>query len=209
MKGPASNFANMSPGECSQQLKLTGELGKAFGAHGKQNGVATPLHFVAPLDEVTFQVPPPKVSFGVLDCREALLWIHLLPTLKKHEIVKIRIDNFYRDDARIGRGKKSQHAYGLAADIVSITLRDGREINVLDDFLGRRGEVPCGPDAAIRPRTDSSPDQRDKAVHLRNFVCELARMGAFHHILTPNYNQAHENHLHLDLKRENKWFSVQ
>jgi hypothetical protein len=121
----------------------------------------------------------------------------------------LRIDNFYRDRARIGRGRRSQHAYGLAADIVSITLRDGREMSVLDDFLGQRGDPVCGPEARIRPRKDSTDDQIDKAIRFRNFVCELGRMGAFHHILTPNYNRAHENHLHLDLKRDNKWFSLQ
>lgn len=209
LKGPASNFANFSQGECRKQLNLTGEFKEAFGKVGPQNGVATPLRFVAPLGGVTFQVPPPKVNFGVLDCRQALLWIQLLPVLDRHNIAKIRIDNFYRNQSRIGRGRKSQHAYGLAADVVSITLKDGRELKVSEDFLGRRGEPPCGPQAAIWRRKTSTDDQVEKAILLRNFVCELGRMGAFHHILTPNYNKAHESHLHLDLKRDNKWFSLE
>jgi hypothetical protein len=39
---------------------------------------------------------------------------------------------------------------------------------------------------------------------LRNIVCAIARTGFFHHMLTPNYNQAHENHLHFDIKRDEK-----
>jgi hypothetical protein len=208
-KGPASRFANLSPFECRKQLKLTGDLGKAFALQGPKNGIATPLRMVGTLGEITFQVPPPKTMFGLLDCRQALLWIQLLPLLKEHKIAKIRIDNFYRDGARINRrGKKSQHSYGLAADIVALTLEDGRELDVFSDFLGRQGEPPCGPKAAIYARKETGPEERAEAVLLRNFVCELARTGAFHHILTPNHDKAHENHLHVDLKRDNKWFSV-
>lgn len=209
LKGPASRFANLSPNECQKQLKLTGDLGKAFARQGPSNGIATPLRMVGPLGDVTFQVPSPKSMFGLLDCRQALLWIQLLPVLERHKIAKIRIDNFYRNGARINRrGKKSQHSYGLAADIVAVTLEDGRELDVETDFLGRRGEPPCGPNAAVYPQKDSTVEQVAEAIELRNLVCELARAGAFHHILTPNHNKAHENHLHVDLKRDNRWFSV-
>ncbi len=209
LKGPASRFANLSPTECRKQLKLTGELGNAFKAQGPSNGIASPMRVVAPLRAVHFQVPPANTTFGLLDCRQALLWIQLLPLLEKHKIAKIRIDNFYRDGARINRrGKKSQHSYGLAADVVSVTLEDGRELDVKEDFLGKRGEPPCGPKAAVHPIQGTTAEQVDEAIAFRNFVCELASTGSFHHILTPNYNKAHESHLHLDLKRDNKWFSV-
>ncbi len=207
-QGAATRFANLSVGECRQQLKLTGKLGKAFKKVGRRNGIALPLRFVGPLGEVTFRVPPPKVNYGMIDCRQALLWIQLLPTLEEHQVASIRIDNFYRNRARLGRGKKSQHAYALAADVVSVTLKDGRELNVLDDFFGKRGEPPCGPQAQIHPPTGATQEQIEESILLRNLVCEWGRAGAFHHILTPNYNKAHENHLHLDIKRGNRWFSL-
>ena len=208
MKGDASRFANLSVGECREQLKLTGQLGKAFKKNGPTNGVALPLRFIGPLEDVTFQVPSQKVPYGVIDCRQALLWLQLLPILQEHEIVKVRIDNFYRNRARLGRGKKSQHAYALASDVVSFTLKDGRELNILHDFFGSRGEPPCGPRASIHPHKNATKEQIEGSIRLRNLVCEFGRMGAFHHILTPNYNRAHENHLHLDIKRDNKWFSL-
>src|SRR5690606_10996196 len=114
----------------------------------------------------------------------------------------------YRNAARIRKGRKSQHAYGLAADVVSVTLDDGRQLDVKEDFFGRRGEPPCGPEAAVHPPRGAPIEQTDEAIRLRNLVCELARSGAFHHILTPNYNHAHESHLHLDLQRDNTYFSV-
>lgn len=208
LEGSASKFANLSPAQCRKQLKDAGELGEAFKRQGPINGVATPLRVVGPLGEVTLLVPPVRTQFGVLDCRQALLWIELLPMLRKHEVAKIRIDNFYRNSSRIRKGRKSQHAYGLAADVVAVTLDDGRELHVEEDFFGRRGEPPCGPEAAVHPPPGAPVEQIDEAVRLRNLVCDFARTGAFHHILTPNYNQAHEDHLHLDLQRDNTWFSV-
>lgn len=208
LQGPASRFANIDPGQCRKQLGLMGDLAKAFKAQGPVNGVASPLRIIGPLGSVTFRVPPVKTAFGVLDCRQALLWIDMLPVLEKHEVVSIRIDNFYRNSSRIRRGKKSQHAYGLAADVVSVSLRDGRELHVEEDFFGRRGEPPCGPEAAIHPPKGATRPQVEEAIKLRNLVCEWARSGAFHHILTPNYNRAHENHLHVDLQRNNTWFSI-
>jgi hypothetical protein len=136
------------------------------------------------------------------------LWIELAPLLVEHQVQSIRIDNFYRNSARIRAGKKSQHAYGLAADVVSFTLQDGRVLDVEEHFMGRMGDPVCGPDAALVPPPGASTDQVDRAIRLRNLVCDLARRGAFHHMLTPNYNRAHRNHLHLDIQRDNKWLSV-
>jgi len=209
MNGLASRLANLSPGQCRKQLSQAGELSKSFRRAGATNGVATPMRIVAPLGGVTFRVPGKRTKYGVLDCRQALLWIHLQPVLREHGVAKIRIDNFYRNRARIRRrGKKSQHAYGLAADIVSITLDDGRELVVEEDFFGKRGEPVCGSKAGIHPPKNATFVEIDGAIRMRNLVCALARRGDFHHMLTPNYNRAHENHFHFDLKRNNKWFSI-
>jgi hypothetical protein len=32
-------------------------------------------------------------------------------------------------------------------------------------------------------------------------ICDVARSGLFHHILTPNHDAAHKNHFHLDIAR--------
>lgn len=208
MRGPASRYANLSPAECRARLKKADPEGKIFKRYGPMNGVATPLRVVGPISGVTFQVPPTNTSFGILDCRQALLWIEIAPIFFEHQVRSVRIDNFYRNSARIRAGRKSQHAYGLAADVVSVTLEDGREIDVEDDFLGRLGEPVCGADAAVHPVAGGPSEQVDKAIRVRNLVCDLARRGAFHHVLTPNYNAAHRNHLHLDIQRDNHWLSV-
>jgi hypothetical protein len=46
-----------------------------------------------------------------------------------------------------GRRKPSQHSYGHAIDIVSMTLADGRVLVVEDDWRGTIGDKPCGPES--------------------------------------------------------------
>ena len=224
LRGLASKYGNLSPGECRRRL-ANSPFRSAFERLGPRNGIATPLRFVGALGEIQFRVPPPKSAFGNLDCRQALLWTEVLPILQAHGVVAVRIDNFYRNHARIRKGKKSQHAYGLAADITSIvfdapetaeTARTGAALpsgsgtaDIERDFLGKRGAPVCGPEAHLFLQSTSDAEQIGRATRLRNLICELARQGAFHHILTPNYDAAHRNHLHLDLQRDNKWFSVE
>lgn len=224
LKGPASSYGNLAPAECNRRLSAAAGH-EAFVKVGPSNGIAAPYRVVGPILGVNFIVPPKKSPFGVLDCRQALLWLELAPILVSHGVVSVQIDNFYRNHARVRPGRKSQHAYGLAADVTAIvfgplseptTSKTGAAIpdgsgraDVEDDFLGQLGQAVCGPEARIIPKSDSDVAQLARATRMRNLVCDLARRGAFHHILTPNYNQAHRNHLHLDLQRDNKWFSVQ
>lgn len=206
-EGPAGTYANLSPSDCRRRLK-TADTEQAFVRQGGVSGVATSLRFDKPLGNVEFQAPPARTLFGLLDCRQALLWLELADVLSDHNVAKVRIDNFYRPGARLGRRGKSQHAYGLAADVVSFTLKDGTVLDVEEDFHGKRGEPPCGPKAQLHLPSGADNEDVARALHLRNLVCAMARGGWFHHILTPNYNRAHRDHLHLDIKRDNDWFSV-
>lgn len=223
LRGLASVYGNLSPAECRRRLqKASGH--EAFSFLGSRNGIAMPVRFVGPLHDVAFKVPPPKSPYGALDCRQALLWTDVALVLREHGVTSISIDNFYRDRARVRKGRKSQHAYGLAADITVVTfgerdapvhastgarLPDGNgPASVEDDFLGKLGAPVCGPEAQIMAPAGTDPAQIARAIRLRDLVCDLARRGLFHHILTPNYNLAHKNHLHLDLQRDNRWLSV-
>lgn len=76
---------------------------------------------------------------------------------------------------RIGGSESwSQHSTADAVDISAFVLADGRRISVLEDWRGN------GPEATFLHR-------------VRNGACRL-----FATTLSPDYNAAHANHLHLD-----------
>jgi hypothetical protein len=192
--GPAATrHANLSPASCRADLKKR-KL-PTTPARGAARGIATPLRINGQLHSIRFVTPGAKSRYGMLDCRLVLALDEMAEVLAKHSVVAVRIDNFYRPVAHLpGRRIRSQHAYGLAADIVGFTLADGRSLLVERDYRGGLGSPSCGPESAIA-------DPTDEAIALRNIVCELAAKGIFHHMLTPNYDRAHQDHLHFDIKR--------
>ena len=198
LKGTASELSNLSPAACRRRLRrLTVPFERNRRAY---SGVATPLSVAPQFPGIALRAPQGK--FGVLDCRLALTLHSIFPLLAKHDVKSLRIDNFYRNRARLpGRKKPSQHSYGLAADVVSFTLKNGDVLDIETDWGGKIGDEPCGPKASVVPETD-------KGVRLRNLYCDVARHGFFHHMLSPNHNRAHRNHLHLDIKRGNRWYSI-
>jgi len=167
---------------------------------GPTPGIATPVRLTGPLHGVTFRAPGRGSVFGVLDCRLVLALEELARVLERHAVAAIQIDNTYRPRARLpGNRKRSQHSYGLAADIRVIELADGRRLSVEQDWDGWLGGPACGPGSA--PAAPS-----DETVALRNIVCAVAASAIFHHLLTPNFNAAHRDHLHFDIKRgEKRW----
>lgn len=74
--------------------------------------------------------------------------------------------------------RPSEHARANALDVGGVVLKDGRTISVLE---GWDGQGPNGPAAATFLR------------RLRDGACQV-----FSTVLTPDYNAAHANHLHLD-----------
>ena len=164
-------------------------------SEGAAGGIAIPVRITGPLHNVHFLTPPRKSVFGQLDCRLALVLDEFAQVLERQGVASVRIDNFYRPNARLaGTSTNSQHRYGLAIDLMSFQLESGVELSVENDFHGALKAPPCGPESRLG-------EWDERAVALRNIVCEVAKSGLFHHILTPNFNAAHRNHLHLDIKR--------
>jgi hypothetical protein len=196
VNAPVTRYANLSPAACNAELAKRKLPFKP--APGPAKGVATPLYVSGPIEGVQFVTPGKRSVYGKLDCRLALSLADMAHVLAEHDVVRVGVDNLYRPKAHLpGKRKPSQHAYGLALDVAFFTLSDGRTLTVERDFGGSIGEPVCGPESNIAEGAKS-----DEAVLLRNLVCAIAGARIFHHVLTPNYNAAHENHLHLDLKRD-------
>ena len=74
--------------------------------------------------------------------------------------------------------RPSEHARANALDIASVRLADGRSVSVANDW---GGQGPAGPDG-------------ERFLHrLRDGACRV-----FSTVLTPDYNAAHRDHLHVD-----------
>ena len=125
-----------------------------------------------------------------LDCRLARTLLSWAPTLRAKGVVGLEHYSMYRAESVVGRSNKpSGHSLGRAIDLAKFELRDGRVLSVLDDWTQRtRGGDPCR----------SWPDDADARL-MRQLVCEAAARGLFHIVVTPHHNDAHANHVHLEI----------
>lgn len=85
--------------------------------------------------------------------------------------------------------RPSEHARANALDIAAVTLEDGRTVSVANDWT---------PGAA--PAPEASPEAAAESAARARFLRRL-RDGAcrvFSTVLTPDYNEAHRDHLHVD-----------
>jgi len=76
-----------------------------------------------------------------------------------------------------GTGHISEHAFGNAIDVAAFTLADGRTITVKDGWHG-------------------SPEEQGFLHDVQGSACDI-----FTTVLSPGYNAAHYNHIHVDLMR--------
>lgn len=94
----------------------------------------------------------------------------------------------------------TRHPGGLAIDVGKLRKKDGTWISVLGHFHGKIGDRACGADAPV--------PQSAEARELRALVCEAMDNHLFTYVLTPNYNAAHADHFHMEIKPGVKWFMV-
>ena len=92
----------------------------------------------------------------------------------------------------------TRHPAGLAIDVALLHKKEGRWISVARQFQGHIGDKTCG-DGAYAPE---APDARE----LRALVCEASDLGVFTYVLTPDYNAAHADHFHMEIKPGVRWF---
>jgi hypothetical protein len=92
----------------------------------------------------------------------------------------------------------TRHPAGLAIDVGLLRKRDGRWLSVADHFHGNIGDKTCGAGASV--------PQDEVARELRAILCEAEALGIFTYVLTPNYNAAHADHYHMEIKPGVRWF---
>jgi hypothetical protein len=87
-----------------------------------------------------------------------------------------------------GSGRPSKHSYGLAIDVPRFATADAGELTVALDYeQGLGDKVDC----LGQPATQGG-------ALLKVMQCQLARSGLFHLVLSPDYDDAHHDHFHLE-----------
>jgi hypothetical protein len=206
-KLPAVRYAAMDGAECKAELATRNVAYEDVGEPAP--GVLIPVRLSGPLNGVTYRTglseSARKTSpWEVYDCRLVLALYDFGAILQAHQIDEVVIFSAWRpppktwDEERIG----DRHPGGLAVDLQKFHVKDGEWLVVEKDFHGRIRRRTCGKrQVAPNPSTP-------KAREVRAIICEAAEAHIFNAMLTPNYNRAHKNHVHVEVKPGVTWFLV-
>lgn len=170
---------------CRDELK---SRGVAFAAATKP-GIADGVEITGPLGGVAFTYD--EKAPLVIDCSLAVS----LDEAGKYMAAlgmdrAIYVSAYSRRNVR-GTDRPSKHSYGLAIDISAFRgAATNLALRVDQDFeQGLGGTVDC----IGKPLTPGGQT-------LKILQCQLVRSGLFHLVLTPDYDDAHHDHFHLEVK---------
>lgn len=165
---------------CMALLHRTGMTFEEVGPHG---GAACPVNDAVRIGtgQEMLALSPARVapSCPVAAGLAVWQWQVVAPAAHRHfgvPVARIKHLGSYNCRRMYGRtsGNWSEHASADAIDIAAFVLADGREISVLEDWPG------TSPESAFLHE-------------VRDGACKL-----FATVLSPDYNEQHRDHFHLD-----------
>jgi hypothetical protein len=160
-------------------------------------GVRDPFRLVGSVDHLAFRpswsTKHSDPSMEVVDCRLILAFADAAPIFARHGVKGLVYLSAYRPPTGDLQAslRKSRHGAGMALDVGILERSDGTNWNITRDFPKELGRPPC--DAREEQPTPGSAED------LRALVCDLAVSGLFSVVLTPNFNQDHHDHVHVEL----------
>lgn len=203
---PAHHYANMTNAEAFAELdrrKIAYEH-----ATPPRPGVRAPIRLRGPLHGVHIHssLPPAEratTPYEILDARLALVLDDFCALLARHDIVEIVHFTMYRLPS--GRSEdpdapQMRHPGGMAIDVGGLRKRNGQWLSIGPQWPPAIGARTCGQGARTMPSRS--------ARELVSIVCEAADLRLFHFMLTPHFDDAHADHLHLEIKPGSRWFLV-
>jgi hypothetical protein len=203
---PAFRYANLSDEGALAELTRRGI--PFVPARPPLPGVRTPIRLTGPLHGVTIRstLPPAErrtTPFEILDARLALALDDFCALLARHDIVELVHFTIYRPPGELPPnfgGPLTRHPGGLAIDLGAVRKRDGNLLAVGPHWPSNIGAKTCGEGAEeLRERPGRE---------LISIVCEANDEGLFHYMLTPRFDSAHGDHVHLEIKPDTRWFLV-
>lgn len=160
-------------------------------------GVDQPVTVTTPINGIPYRYyynESPRETF-YMHCELALSLARAAEHMHAYDVVEVLDIGVYNYRC-IGGGEPpdcpsgiSQHAYAKAIDFAGFYTSDGTFYSVNDDWIiDGDGEATC------QAATDN-----DKDAFLHELICALKDDDVWNIVLTPNYNDAHRNHFHVDL----------
>ncbi len=204
----ATRYATMSDSACIAEL----DARRIPYDRAERAGVATPVRLRGPLSGVVFRTLMPdqlraRWPYEICDCRLVLAMDDFAKLLARRGIDDVMYFSAFRPLAPGQDAALRGHYAGLAIDIAYFGARkrnpcnvDGATpqacspggLNVERHFLPREHERVCAPG---KPPVDSTPAWSE----LRRIACDASEEGLFHVVLTPDYDEAHFDHFHLEI----------
>lgn len=208
MKRPSATYAALGRAACLKELRAR-KIG--FVPVEKARGVLAPVRLTGAVAGVLYRTEAPDHERAsspaeVLDCRLVLALSDWSKVLVARGVDEVRIASAWRPPARSWPANRpaTRHPGALAIDVKRLgkKLAAGEKVKrwiVVDgDFQGKIGSPVCGPQAVPAPRTPVAKE-------LRAIVCEAGNRRLFTSILTPSYDRAHRDHLHLEITPAVTW----
>ena len=172
------------PRACQQKLRA---LHVPYRVAKAERGVADPIEVTGPLAGLSFRTWGRKKKL-VLDCSLVFSLAMAAPWFVDAGIGEAFYSSALSRRQVRGTNTWSRHSFGLAIDIHEVSGKDVGRITVKDDYeQGLGDENNCV----------GAPLARAGAT-LRLLYCQMDRSGLFRFILTPDYDQDHYNHFHLE-----------
>jgi hypothetical protein len=183
--GEGGAAAPLEPDAC---LAYLDHHGVAY-ARTSRPGIAIGIELRGPLGGVSYsghdRSKPP-----ILDCSLAVSLLEAAPYFASAGIDHVLFSSTYSRRNVRGTNRPSRHSYGLAIDVHSFAGPDLGTLVVRDDFEQGLGDTV---DCIGQPLTQGG-------ALLKILDCQLVRSGLFRTVLTPDYDDAHYNHYHLEAR---------
>ena len=154
--------------------------------HARKQGIANAVEIVGALGgvEITGQSPL------VIDCSLAVSLDEAARYMRGLGIDKATFSSAYSRRNVRGTNRPSKHSYGLAIDLHSFIGPDVGTLSVARDYEQGLGDAV---DCVGQPLTQAG-------ALLKVLQCQLVRSGLFYLVLSPDYDDAHHDHYHLEVK---------
>lgn len=198
--GPTGrSIGALSPSACMAELRRLRIPHRVDDGAQAREAIDAPVEPTGPIGGVTVTFSGRRTLNRVMDCRLVLAIYAWSPSLRAAGVTAIRHLSAFRPGAVVATtGQPSGHSRGLAFDPRFFTFRgDDAPFDILDDWQPRtRGEPPC-------PGPSSGESARSRTV--RRLTCEAIAAELFQVVVTPHHNDAHANHLHLEVVPGAEW----